>query len=97
MHVVNFVAPWTEESKASEEIFESVKKSFEDSDTIFSNVDVDDEENEDFVSKHQVTSYPTVILLKSKGEEVDRLEGSYTEGELMKFIQKNLPKDVEIR
>lgn len=58
------------------------------SDILFGEIDIDDEETKSIVSKYQVNTVPTIVLMKD-GKELERFSGYKDISKFEELINKN--------
>jgi thiol-disulfide isomerase/thioredoxin len=54
----------------------------------FEEIDVDDEEKEDFIAEMKVRNVPTIIVIDENGKELGRKVGAIPEKELNDFLKE---------
>lgn len=84
--VLDFYAPWCEPCTLFAPILEKISVAFED-DAIFAKINIDEEQS--LAVTYQVTSIPTLIILRNK-EEAWRHVGSLPEELLMKKLEEHI-------
>lgn len=88
--IIKFSAEWCGPCKTLAPIFHKVSQLEEYNDVQFKEVDIDEEENADLVTKCQIRNIPTIIVLDENEQIVKRLVGSMTEQQLTTAL-KELP------
>lgn len=88
--IIKFSAEWCGPCKTLAPIFHKVSQLEEYNDVQFKEVDIDEEENSDLVTKCQIRNIPTIIVLDENEQIIKRLVGSMTEQQLTTAL-KELP------
>jgi thioredoxin-like negative regulator of GroEL len=73
--VLDFWAPWCAPCMQLSPHFYEMATNFAERPYVFSKVNVDDPEAEEFTSKFSVSSLPTILVVDAKGKEVKRVIG----------------------
>lgn len=83
--VVDFSASWCGPCKMLAPVIDEISKEYEN--IKFYNLDVD--ECDELVEKYNISSVPTIIILKNK-EEIDREIGFKTKDDLTEMLNKHI-------
>lgn len=86
--LVDFWAPWCGPCRIVSPVLEKLSSEYSNK-LRFSKMNVDD--NQEIAMKHDVRGIPCMVIF-SKGREVDRVIGAYSEAELRKKIDLILTK-----
>ena len=89
--VIDFWAPWCEPCKSLKPILEKLAEEYGDK---FLLAKVNSDENQELSAQYAVRSIPLVKAMVN-GQMVDEFTGALPEGEVRKWLERNLPSPVE--
>ena len=84
--VIRFGAPWCGPCRTYAKIFHTVSEKPEFSGIKFSEIDIDDEENEHYVDEYKIMGVPTTIILDENGNVIDKKQGLLMENVLTAWL-----------
>lgn len=92
MRVLKFSAIWCGPCKMLAPIFHKISEMEEFKNVSFEEIDVDsdDEESNELISKFEVRNLPTIVILNENNELSKRIVGSLTEANLVQVLRDTL-------
>lgn len=84
--ILKFSAEWCGPCQMFVPIYEEASSKY--SNILFGEIDIDDEETKSIVSKYQVNTVPTIVLMKD-GKELERFSGYKDISKFEELINKN--------
>ncbi len=84
--ILKFSAEWCGPCQMFVPVYEEASLKY--SDILFGEIDIDDEETKSIVSKYQVNTVPTIVLMKD-GKELERFLGYKDISKFEELINKN--------
>jgi len=90
IQVYKFWASWCSPCTSYAPIFTKVRKELESNDIKFYEIDIDQQESKDMLSKFKVKSIPTTVVVE--GENIKHISGKIEEDTLKEFIIDNKTK-----
>ncbi|KAG1331174.1 Protein disulfide-isomerase [Cocos nucifera] len=99
--LVEFYASWSKRCETFAPVYEKAAAILRKHDppVVLAKVDGDDETNKEIASKYDVTSFPTLIILRNQGKNIQEYDGPIeAEGKIVEYLKKQAgPASVEIK